>query len=175
MSDVLEKMKSRRSIRSFKKDMVPRELIEQIMEAGTYAASGMNVQVPIIIAVTNKEKRDELQKINAKFMGQEEGFDPFYGAPVILVVLALKERPTYVYDGSLTLGNMMLAAHELGLGSCWIHRAKEEFEMPEWKEWAASLGIEGEFEGIGHLALGYIDGEYPKAPDRREHRTYFVE
>lgn len=175
MSDVLEKMKSRRSIRSFKKDMVPRELIEQIMEAGTYAASGMNVQVPIIIAVTNKEKRDELQRINAKFMGQKDGFDPFYGAPVILVVLALKERPTYVYDGSLTLGNMMLAAHELGLGSCWIHRAKEEFEMPEWKEWAVSLGIEGEFEGVGHLALGYIDGEYPKMPDRREHRTYFVE
>ncbi|MDE6531535.1 MAG: nitroreductase [Lachnospiraceae bacterium] len=175
MSDILEIMKSRRSIRSFKKDMVPKELIEQIMEAGTYAASGRNAQVPIIIAVTNPEKCDALRKVNAKFMGQSEDFDPFYGAPVILIVIALKERPTYVCDGSLTLGNMMLAAHELGLGSCWIHRAKEEFELPEWKEFAKSLGIEGEFEGVGHLALGYIDGEYPAAPPRKPGRTYFVD
>ncbi len=174
MGDVLECIKTRRSIRSFKKDMVPKELIEKIMEAGTYAASGMNVQVPVIIAITDPEKCDALRKANAKFMGKDESFDPFYGAPVILVVLALKERPTYVCDGSLSLGNMMLAAHELGLGTCWIHRAKEEFELPEWKEWAKSLGIEGEFEGIGHLALGYIEGDYPSAPPRRPNRTYMI-
>ena len=175
MSTIMEVMKTRRSVRKFKRDMVPKELIEQIMEAGTYAASGNNVQVPVTIAVTNADKCNELRKINAKIMGKDETFDPFYGAPVILIVLAKKERRTYVYDGSLVMGNMMLAAHELGLGTCWIHRAKEEFEMPEWREWAESLGIEGEFEGIGHLALGYPDGALPKASPRRECRTYIVE
>lgn len=174
MSEVLDNIKSRRSIRSFKKDMVPKDKIEKIMEAGTYAASGMNVQVPIIIAITDPEKRNALSRTNAKIMGKDENFDPFYGAPVILLVLSLKERPTYVHDGSLVLGNMMLAAHDLGLGSCWIHRAKEELEMPEWKAWVESFGIQGEFEGVGHLALGYIEGEYPAAPERRPGRTFII-
>ena len=122
MSDVLEKMQTRRSIRKYKADMISKDVIEKIVEAGTFAASGMNLQTPVIVAVTNKEIRDKMSKANAEVMGSEN--DPFYGAPVVLVVLAEK-KGTYVYDGSLVMGNLMLAAHELGIGSCWIHRAKE--------------------------------------------------
>lgn len=173
MSEMLEKMKTRRSIRKFKPDMVPREAIDQIVEAGTYAATGMNRQSPIIIAVTNKEVRDKLSRMNAKIMGAD--MDPFYGAPVVLVVLADKSKPTYLYDGSLVMGNLMLAAHELGIGSCWIHRAKEEFESEEGKELLKSLGITGEYEGIGHCVLGFVDGEYPETKPRKEGWVYYVE
>lgn len=173
MTDVLNKIKTRRSIRKFKSDMIPKEIIDQIIEAGTYAASGMNRQTPIILAVTNKEMRDKLSKMNAEIMGADT--DPFYGAPVVLIVLASKERYTYIYDGSLVMGNLMLAAHELGIGSCWIHRAKEEFESEEGKAILAQLGIEGEYEGIGHCVLGYVDGEYPDILPRKENWVYYME
>ena len=172
MSEVLEKMQTRRSIRRFKSDMLPKDIIEKIVEAGTFAASGMNLQTPVIVAVTNKEIRDKMSQANAKVMGSDN--DPFYGAPVVLVVLAEK-KGTYVYDGSLVMGNLMLAAHELGIGSCWIHRAKEVFEQEEWKEWLKSLGLNGEYEGIGNCVLGYVDGEYPDVLPRKENRVYFVE
>ncbi len=170
---MLEKMKTRRSIRKFKSDMVPKEIIEKIVEAGTYAASGMNRQPGLIVAVTNKELRDKLSKMNAEIMGVNS--DPFYGAPVVLVVLAAKSVPTYLYDGSLVMGNLMLAAHELGVGSCWIHRAKEEFESEEGKEILKSLGIEGEYEGIGHCVLGYADCEYPGVLPRKDGMVYWAE
>lgn len=172
MSEVLEKMQTRRSIRRYKSDMIPKDAIEKIVEAGTFAASGMNLQTPVIVAVTNKEIRDKMSKANAQVMGSEN--DPFYGAPVVLVVLAEK-KGTYVYDGSLVMGNLMLAAHELGIGSCWIHRAKEVFEQEEWKQWLKSLGLNGEYEGIGNCVLGYVDGEYPGVLPRKEERVYFVE
>ena len=172
MSEVLEKMQTRRSIRRFKSDMLPKDVIEKIVEAGTFAASGMNLQTPVIVAVTNKEIRDKMSQANAKVMGSDN--DPFYGAPVVLVVLAEK-KGTYVYDGSLVMGNLMLAAHELGIGSCWIHRAKEVFEQEEWKQWLKSLGLNGEYEGIGNCVLGYVDGEYPGVLPRKENRVYFVE
>ena len=99
--------------------------------------------------------------------------DPFYGAPAVLIVLASKEYPTYIYDGSLVMGNLMLAAHSLGVGSCWIHRAKETFELPEWKNWLSDGGLDGDYEGIGHCALGYVDGEYPAPIPRKEGRIIF--
>ena len=171
-NQVLENMKTRRSIRKYKPDMVPKEIIEKIAEAGTYAATGMGKQSPIIIAVTNKELRDRLSKMNAQVMGSNS--DPFYGAPVVLIVLANKNYGTYVYDGSLVMGNLMLAAHELGIASCWIHRAKEEFETEWGKELLKSLGIEEEYVGIGHCALGYVEGDEPKAAPRKENRVYYV-
>lgn len=174
MSNVFDNMKSRRSIRKYKPDSVPENLINKIMEAGSYAATGKNWQSPIVIAVTNPRLRDKISDMNRRIGGWEEGFDPFYGAPVILIVLADKSRPTYIYDGSLVMGNMMLEAHELGLGSCWIHRAKEEFESDEGKEILHSLGIEGDYEGIGHLALGYIEGEVPEMKPRKEGWVYYA-
>lgn len=171
--EALENMKTRRSIRKFKSTMIPKETIEKIIEAGTYAATGMNRQSPIIIAVTNKELRDSLSKQNAAVMGSDS--DPFYGAPVVLIVLADKSKPTYIYDGSLVIGNLMNAAHACGISSCWIHRAKEEFESEEGKALLKKLGIEGDFEGIGHCVLGYADCEQPKASARKENYVYWVE
>ena len=172
MNEILENMKTRRSIRGYKPDMVPQDVIERIVEAGTYAASGMNRQPSIILAVTDKTMRDKLSKMNAKIMGTDS--DPFYGAPVVLVVLADKTKPTYLYDGSLVMGNLMNAAHAEGIGSCWIHRAKEEFETPEGKEILKSLGIEGDYEGIGHCVLGYPADEEPAAKPRKEKYVYYI-
>ena len=173
MSELLEVIKTRRSIRKYKPDMIPKEIIDKIVEAGTYAATGMGQQSPIILAVTNKEVRDKMSKWNADIIGKD--IDPFYGAPVVLVVLADKNRPTAVYDGSLVMGNLMLEAHELGIGSCWIHRAKEEFESEEGKEILKSLGIEGDYEGIGHCILGYADGPAPKAAPRKDSYVYHID
>ena len=170
-----EAMINRRSVRKYKTDMIPRDIIERIVEAGTYAANGRGHQASIILAVTNKELRDKLSEMNRKIGGWDEGFDPFYGAPVVLVVLAEKDWPTHVYDGSLVMGNLMLAAHELGIASCWIHRAKEEFESPEGKQILKDLGITGDYEGIGHCILGYADCEEPTAAPRKENYVIFAE
>ena len=124
------------------------------------------------MAVTNKELRDRLSRMNAKIMGTD--IDPFYGAPVVLIVLADKTVPTHVYDGALVMENLMLAAQDLGIGSCWIHRAKEEFESEEGKEILKSLGIEGDYEGIGHCILGYPAKEPKKAADRKASYIYYA-
>ena len=175
MNEIIKAMEERRSIRKFKPDMPKKEDLEQIIEAGLYAPNAMGKQAPIVIAVTNKELRDKLAAANCAIGGWEKGVDPFYGAPVVFIVLAKKKWPIRVYDGSLMLGNMMLAAHSLGLGSIWIHRAKEEFETPEWQELLKDLGIEGEYEGIGHCAVGYMDCEMPKAAERKEGRVFWAE
>ena len=172
MNEVMENLLTRRSIRSYQPDMVPMETIEEIVKAGTYAATGMGLQSPIIVAVTDKETRDQLSRMNAAVMGSSA--DPFYGAPVVLIVLADKNRGTYLYDGSLVMGNMMTAAHSLGIGSCWIHRAKETFESPEGKELLKQWGIEGNYEGIGHLILGYTKGKAPAPKPRKENYVYYV-
>ena len=165
MNEIIKAMETRRSIRGYKEDMVPEELIAEVVEAGTYAATGMGRQSPIILAVTNKEVRDRLSKVNAEIMGTTG--DPFYGAPVVLVVLADKSRPTYLYDGSLVMGNLMLAAHAVGVDSCWIHRAKEEFASPEGKALLKEWGLSENYVGIGHCILGYRDCEYPEAKERK--------
>jgi Nitroreductase len=172
MNEVIKAMMERRSIRKFKPDMPPAELIDQIMEAGLYAASAMGKQSPIMIAVTNKELRDMIAADNCRIGGWEDGFDTFYGAPAFIIVLAPKDWPHRVYDGSLVMGNLMLAAHSLGLDSIWIHRAKEEFEMPKYRELLKRLGIEGEYEGIGHCAIGYRDCPAPLPPPRRPNRVF---
>ena len=135
----------------------------------------MGRQSPIIISVSNKELRDKLSAMNAKIMGKEEGFDPFYGAPNVLIVLADKTMPTYLYDGSLVMGNLMLAAADLGVDSCWIHRAKEEFESEEGKAILKELGITGDYEGIGHCVLGYAANEVPEAAPRKDNYVYYAE
>ena len=173
MKSAMEIMLERRSVKSYLPDMPERADIEKVIEAGLAAASGRNLQASVIIAVTNKEIRDKLAAANAAVMGASG--DPFYGAPCVLVVLGNKKANTYVYDGSLTLGNMMLAACELSLGSCWIHRAKEVMALPEWQEWIKSLGLEGEYEGIGNLVLGYPDGDFSAPKPRKEGRVIHVD
>lgn len=173
MSEVLKAIRERRSTKKFKSDPVPEEILKQILEAGTYAATGKGMQAPIMVAVTNPAERDRLSRMNAKILGAPDGYDPFYGAPVVVVVLADRKVSTHVYDGSLVMGNLMLAAEALGVGSCWIHRAKEEFDSPEGKAFLAEHGIVGDYEGIGHCVIGYPDGERrPTAPRKPDYIRY---
>ena len=174
MPETLKTLETRRSCRAYKPQLIEEEKLQAIIKAGTYAATGMGRQSPIIIAVTNKELRDKLSAMNARIMGKSEDFDPFYGAPELLIVLADKSAPTYLYDGTLVMGNLMNAAADLGVDSCWIHRAKEEFASLEGKEILKSLGIEGDYEGIGHLVLGYADGPLKEAAPRKEDYVYYV-
>ncbi len=173
MNEFTKKLCERRSVRKYTDKMPPVEVIDEIIKAGTYAASGMNRQDTIIVAIKDKKIRDELARDNAAIMAWDR--DPFYGAPIILVVLASKSCPTGIYDGSLVMGNLMNAAHALGVSSCWIHRAKETFEMPKWKEWLKSIGVKGEYEGIGNCIIGYCDGEYPETLPRKESRVFIAE
>lgn len=175
MNEIIRAMEERRSIRSFKPEMPPKEVLQQIVEAGLYAASGKGQQAAIVVAVTNKALRDKLAEENRRIAGVPEGSDPFYGAPAVLVVLGRKDWPTHVYDGSLVMGNLLLAAHALGLGSIWIHRAKEEFEEPEYQQLLKDLGVEGEWEGIGHCAVGYLNGEAPAPAPRKPGRVFWAE
>lgn len=171
MNESIKNILNRRSIRKYKKDSIPDEYINEIVKCGTYAPSGMNRQSSIILVIKDKETRDKLSALNAKIMGANT--DPFYGAPVILIVLANKDIPTYIYDGSLVMANMLLAANSLGLGSCWIHRAKEMFETKEGQDLLKSLGIEGNYEGIGNCIIGY-PAETPSAKERKEHYIYQI-
>lgn len=173
MNEVIKNMTTRRSVKAYKSTPVAKELLDQIIYAGLCAPSGLNKQSAIIIAVTDKATRDELSKLNA---GKDPFFrkDPFYNAPCVLVVLADKSSSMAVYDGTLVMENMLLAAHSLGLGACWIHRAKETFETPEGKAILEKLGIQGEYEGIGNCIVGYMDGEYPAEKPRKENRVYYI-
>lgn len=173
MNETLKVMETRRSCRKFDPEKpVPEELLSEIIKAGTYAPTGMGKQSPIILAVTNKELRDSLSKENAKIMGAD--MDPFYGAPVILIVLADKNIGTYRYDGSLVMGNLLNAAESLGLGSIWIHRAKEEFESDFGKKLLSDLGITGDYEGIGHCAVGYALAPKNEPAPRKENYVYYI-
>ena len=173
MNEVMKNLLTRRSTKKYTSQPVPKEILEQILAAGTCAANGRGLQSPIILAITNQEIRDRLSQLNAGIMNAP--IDPFYGAPVVLVVLADRKVPTAVYDGSLVLGNMMTAAQALGIGSCWIHRAKEVFDLPEGKELLKSLGIEGDYEGVGNCILGYPAADpAPRAP-RKDNYIYWVE
>ena len=174
MNETLKVLETRRSCRNFKPDMVNEEDLKAILRAGTYAATGMGKQSPVIIAVTDKATRDAISEENRKIGGWDEGFDPFYGAPVILIVLAKKDIVTHVYDGSLVMGNLMNAAESLGVASIWIHRAKEEFESDFGKAILNKLGISDEYEGIGHCALGYAAGPLNDPAPRKDEYIYCI-
>lgn len=174
MNETLKVLKERRSCRKFKEDMITNEELESVLEAGTYAPTGNGKQSPIIIAITNKKIRDELSLENRKVGNMPEGFDPFYNAPVILAVLADKTVKTYLYDGSLVMGNMLNACESLGLGSIWIHRAKEVFEEEFGKNLLKGLNITGDYEGIGFCALGYMDCEKASPAPRKENYIYYI-
>lgn len=173
MNEALQMLKTRRSVRSYQTKQVEKEVLDQILEAGTYAASGMNKQSAIMIAVQDPEMVQYLSKLNAGIMGTDG--DPFYGAPTVVVVLANRaESYTYLEDGCLVMGNLMNAAASLGVDSCWIHRAKQMFELPEGKELLKQWGIQGDYVGIGNCILGYGAGEKPEAKPRKENYVYRV-
>ena len=170
---ILEALEKRRSIRKYKPDQVDEAALEAILRAGTYAATGMNKQSPVIVAVQDKDTIETLRKMNAGVMG-DESRDPFYGAPTVVIVLADSSVRTYVEDGSLVIGNMMNAAYSVGVDSCWIHRAKEEFSSEAGKALLEKWGIKGDYVGVGHLILGYRDCDYPETRPRKENYIYRV-
>ena len=171
-TEALKLLKERRSCRSYKPEQITEEELQAVLKAGTYAPTGMGRQSPIIVAVQDKEIIAALSKQNAAIMGKPD-MDPFYGAPTVLIVLANKQFPTWFYDGCCVMDNLLNAAEAVGLGSCWIHRAKEEFESEEGKAILKEPGIEGDWEGIGHCILGYADGEpKPAAPRKPDYVRY---
>lgn len=173
MNETLNVLETRRSVRAFDPSRMPTDqLISEVVKAGEYAPTGRGMQSPRIVVITNKAVRDRLSQLNAEVMGVTS--DPFYGAPVILLVLADRSRPTYLYDGSLVMGNLMNAAHAVGLGSCWIHRAREVFASEEGKQLLAQWGITGDYEGIGHVVLGYALNEPAQAKPRKADYTVWV-
>ena len=167
VSDII----NRRSIRRYKPEQITREELDTVLEAGKYAPTAMNRQSPIIVALQNKEDIAVLSKLNAAVMGSSS--DPFYGAPTVLVVLADPANATAVADGSLVMGNLMNAAYALGLGSCWVNRAREVFAADDGKALLKKWGIEGDYIGIGNCILGYPDEE-PTAKPRKENYVYYV-
>ncbi len=156
MNETIKNLIERRSCRRYKSEQIKDEELNEILMAGEYAPTGMGLQSPKMIVLQNKETIQKLSKLNAKIMGKD--IDPFYSAPTVIVVLANKKINTYIEDGSLVIGNLMNAAHSLKIGSCWIHRAKEEFETKEGKELLKEWNVGEDYVGIGHCILGYPEG-----------------
>lgn len=173
MKNGLETLYERRSIRKYKAEQISNEELELVVKAGVCAPTAMNYQSPIIVAVQNPDEVKNLSRLNARIMGKEDT-DPFYGAPTVLVVLADASNKNAVKDGSLVMGNLLNAAYAVGLGSCWINRATELFEMQEGKDLLKKWGIEGEYIGIGNCILGYPDQEHPAMKPRKENYVYYV-
>ena len=172
MNQTINDILSRRSCKAYRDEMPTKEQLDTVIEAGLYAASGRNMQGAIMLCVTDKVLRDRLSALNAGVMGAS--MDPFYNAPAVIVVLADKTVRTSVYDGSLVMGNLMLAAHSIGLGSCWIHRAKEVFDSEEGKQILAELGIEGDYEGVGNCVIGYPEKIPTERLPRKDGRVFFA-
>jgi len=166
MNETINNLKTRRSIRSFLPKQVEKDLLDQVLEAGTYAPTGSGRQSPVIVAVQDPATVKKLSHMNAKVLGNDS--DPFYGAPTVLVVLADRSRRTYLLDGAAVMTNLLNAAHAVGLGSCWVHRAKEVFESPDGRSLLLKWGIHGNYEGIGHVALGYPASPAPEPAPRKE-------
>ena len=172
MNETIKTLIERRSCKKFKSEQIKKEELDLILQAGMNAPTGKGMQSPIILVLQDKEKTEKLKEINKKILGRD--VDPFYNAPTVLVVMADKNMFTYVEDGSLVLGNMMNAAFSLGVGSCWIHRAKEEFETPEGKALLKEWNIPENYEGVGHCILGYADMEYPEPKPRKKDYVRYI-
>ena len=166
MNEALKNLLERRSIRSYKSRQIDEDTLQAIIQAGQYAPSAMGRQPTHLVVIQDPAEVTNLSKMNAAIMGVDS--DPFYGAPTVIVVLADAALPTAVEDGSLVLGNLMNAAHALGVGSCWINRARQEFDSPEGKALLAKWGVEGDWIGVGHCILGYVEGEEPAPAPRKE-------
>ena len=170
--DAITCLKERRSVRAYRAEQVKEKQLEIILEAGKFAPTGMGKQSPIMIVIQDKETIAKLSKLNAAVMGAET--DPFYGAPTVIAVLADAERPTYLEDGSLVMGNLMNAAYAVEVDSCWIHRAREVFAGEEGKALLNKWGIDGNYIGIGFCILGYRAAELPSPRPRKENYVYRV-
>lgn len=172
MNEALQCLLNRKSTKSYTQQQVSDKLLDQVLEAGLFAPTGRNNQNVICVAVRDKKTRDRLSLLNAEILGSNA--DPFYGAPCVIVVFADSTGTTWVEDGSLVLGNMMNAAEALGLGSCWVHRARQMFETPDGKDLMRQWGLPETMKGIGNCILGYPD-HLPAAKPRKEGRIIKVD
>lgn len=170
MNETLKNLTSRKSCKSYQDKHVDIKSIEEIVSAGLNAPSGMNLQTTRFVVVTNDDTVKKLSDMNAAVAGMP--FDPFYGAKDVIIVLAKKEG-TYIYDGSLAMGNLMNAAWSMGIDSRWIHRAKEIFESEDGKTLLKEWGVEEDVEGIGFCILGYAKEEKEKT-EIKKGRVFYV-
>ena len=170
MNNTVSDIMNRRSIRKYKPEQISPEELDNVLQDGICAPTGMNRQSPLVIAVQNKEVRDRLSRMNAAVLGTDS--DPFYGAPTVVVVLADANSPHAVQDGSLVMGNMLNAAKAIGLGSCWVNRAKEVFDSAEEKSLLAQCGVEGDVIGVGNCILGYPDENPAMKPRKPDYIRY---
>lgn len=166
MNEVIQCLCTRRSVRAFQSKQVEESQLAQILQAGTFAPSGRGMQATKMVVVQDPKTIAQMSSLNAAVMGSDA--DPFYGAPTVIVVFADRNRNTYIEDGSLVLGNLMNAAHAVGVDSCWIHRAREVFESEQGKTLKRQWGIGDDYVGIGNCILGYGAGDYPQAKPRKE-------
>ena len=177
MNQTIEDLKTRRSIRKFKDEQISDDELKTILEAGTYAPTARGLQSPKIVVIQNPETIKEFSEWNRSYFPVEmpEDMDPFYGAPTVLIVLADSEVPTFVEDGSSVLAVLVNAAHAIGIGSCWIHRARDEFASEKGKTLLKEWRIPESYEGIGHVVLGYPDMEAPEPIARKEDYIHYVD
>ena len=177
MNETIKSLKTRRSIRKFRDEQISDDELKAILEAGTYAPTARGAQSPKIIVIQKSETIKEFSQWNKKFFPSDvpDDFDPFYGAKTLLIVLADSKMPTFVEDGSSVLAVLVNAAHAVGVASCWIHRAREEFASPKGKEFLKEWGIPESYEGIGHVVLGYSDMENPKPAHRKNDYIYYID
>ena len=166
MNETLHTLRERRSVRSFLSDPIPENILDAILEAGTWAATGLNKQSPVMVVVRDRETIDYMERLNAAVMGQPDGH-PFYGAPLVVVVLADGDNYNWLRDGSMVMGNLMNAAHSLGVGSCWINRAQEVFDTPEGKDLLRKWGLSENYRGVANCILGWPNGPLPAPKPRK--------
>ena len=169
-TEMLNLLKTRRSVRAYKPDAVPEALLDQVLEAGTYAPSAKGLQSPILIAVTTPEYRERIARLNAAVMGSDK--DPYYGAPVVVLALADPAIGPWVEDASCALENLMLAAHALGLSTVWVHREREIFDSEAGKALLREWGLPETLRGVGSIALGY--GAVPASQPKPRKEGYIV-
>ena len=177
MNETINNLKTRRSIRKFKDKQISDEDLQAILEAGTYAPTALGMQSPKIIVIQNPETIKEFSDWNRSYYPTDvpDDLDPFYGAKTILIVLANGKMPTFVEDGASVITTLVNAAHAVGVGSCWIHRAREEFSREKGKALLKEWGIPEKYEGVGHVALGYPDMDLPKPRPRKEDFIHYVD
>jgi nitroreductase len=166
MNETIKTLLARRSIRKFKPEQIREEELNAILKAGMYAPSGANQQSALFVVIQDKETLKKLSAMNAAVLGKD--IDPYYNAPTVILVFADKSKIAPVEDASLALGNMFNAAASLGIGSCWVHRAKQMFETAAGKDLMSKWGVAGDYIGVGSCILGYPDGEHPKAAPRKD-------
>lgn len=166
MKETIKDLLTRRSIRKYKAEQIKNEELDAILECGLYAPTAMGKQSPLVVVAQEPGLVKKLSAMNGAIWGRD--IDPFYGAPTAVLVFAENGNPNSVQDASLVLGNLMNAAHAIGLGSCWINRCKEMFETHEGKQLLKDWGVQGDYDGVGICILGYADGDAPEPKPRRE-------